>query len=134
MHNESEELGKSVQAVFDCGSSFSRAKVLDVDDDYNLQNLLSTQRTNLRDLYSSRLPNEIGQTLGNEPFYADESKQLLVSHIKQIALEDLIEKQDLANRYTMEETQQVILDEENEHENQGKSNDNANRYPTPRPW
>lgn len=133
MNNESEELNKSVQAVFDCGSSFSRAKVLDVDDEYNLQSLLITQRTNLRELYSSRLPNEIGQTIGNEPSYDDESRQLLVSHIKQIALDDLIEKQDLANRYTHDDTQEVILDDENDFDNK-ESKVNSNNFPTPKPW
>ncbi|HCA5182286.1 TPA: hypothetical protein MW242_001891 [Acinetobacter baumannii] len=130
---DEEILQDSVKAVFDCGSSFSEAKFISQTDEFNPQQTLQTQRTNFRHIYENKLPNEIGRTLGFAPEYSETSRQLITSHYKEIALENLIEEQDFNNRYVQEndnENDDLEFDEENSTE---RKNEHENSYPAPRP-
>nr|WP_317187916.1 hypothetical protein [Acinetobacter gerneri]WNL65497.1 hypothetical protein GPGIFMOB_00448 [Acinetobacter gerneri] len=91
IQNEEDILQDATRAVFNCGTSFSEAKVVSLTDEFNPQPTLQTQRTNLKYIYDNKLPNEIGRQLAQEPEYQEETRSLLVGHFKEMALEDLIE-------------------------------------------
>ena len=110
IQNEEDILQDATRAVFNCGTSFSEAKVVSLTDEFNPQPTLQTQRTN--------------------PEYQEETRSLLVGHFKEMALEDLIEQQDYQNRYKQTDPE---LDQDNESEN-NMDNEYTSRPPEPRPW
>ena len=130
IQNEEDILQDATRAVFNCGASFSEAKVVSLTDEFNPQPTLQTQRTNLKYIYDNKLANEIGRQLAQEPEYQEETRSLLVGHFKEMALEDLIEQQDYQNRYKQTDPE---LDQDNESEN-NTDNEYTSRPPEPRPW
>lgn len=131
INNDEDILQDSVKAVFNCGTSFSEAKIISMTDEFNPQQTLSTQRINFRHLYENKLPNEIGRNLAHGPEYDESSRQLLVGHFKEIALDDLIEQQDYENRFVQEDPQ---LDQDNDNDFDDSNEHSIPRTPEPRPW
>lgn len=116
-------LAECSKSVFNCSTVFEQARTVTKEDEFTPQPALAAQRKNLEHIYKTRLSHDLGRVLMQEPQYPKPEKDQLTGMLKDLALDDLVAKQELEMRYRAEEPEPEPEQEQ--------TNDNS---PSPRPW